>query len=124
MQAILNLIKNAAEALQSRDEGGDIRIETSFRSGVTRRVALDKPPIQLPVEICIIDNGPGVSEGLKQRLFQPFITDKPTGQGLGLSLVSKVATAHGGLVEHQSQPGRTVFSILLPVSPQLTEVSP
>ena len=53
MQAILNLIKNAAEAIQSQGEGGDIRIETSFRSGVTRRVALDKAPIQLPVEICI-----------------------------------------------------------------------
>lgn len=116
MQAILNLIKNAAEALEEHTGEKEIRLETAFRSGVIRRTSPDMPATQLPIEIKVIDNGPGVGEAIRDRLFQPFITNKPTGQGLGLSLVSKVATAHGGLVEHQSKPGHTAFSILLPVS--------
>ena len=69
----------------------------------------------LPIEIRIIDNGPGLAENIKEQLFQPFVTSKPEGQGLGLALVSKVASAHGGIVEVSSRPGRTKFSLLLPV---------
>lgn len=114
LQAILNVIKNAAESLERTGEGGTIRLETAFRSGVIRRSRTDKQIRQLPIEIRIIDDGPGISDTIRSRLFQPFVTDKPAGQGLGLALVSKVAAAHGGLVEVSSQPGRTVFSILLP----------
>ena len=107
MQALLNLIKNAAE---SAGEGGQIRLETSFRAGVRG----GKSGRQLPVQIKIIDNGPGVPKDMLAQIFQPFVSTKPEGQGLGLALVSKVAAAHEGLVEVQSSPGRTEFSLLLP----------
>ena len=107
MQALLNLIKNAVESAGS---SGQIRLETSFRAGVRS----GKSSRQLPVQIRIIDDGPGISKDLLAQIFQPFVTTKPEGQGLGLALVSKVAAAHEGLVEVQSVPGRTVFSLLLP----------
>lgn len=107
MQALLNLIKNAVE---SAGETGEIRLETSFRTGVRG----GKSGKLLPVEIRVIDNGPGIPKDLLAQIFQPFVTTKPEGQGLGLALVSKVAAAHEGLVEVQSVPGRTVFSLLLP----------
>ena len=107
MQALLNLIKNAAE---SAGESGEILLETSFRTGV-RGGGAGK---LLPVQIRVIDNGPGVPKDMMAQIFQPFVTTKREGQGLGLALVSKVADAHHGLVEVQSEPGRTVFSLLLP----------
>lgn len=114
LQAIINLIKNAAESIEQGGEAGEIFLETSFRRGVMRRGPRGQSEQQLPIEIRVQDTGPGVSDDVRNRLFQPFISDKPTGQGLGLALVSKVAAAHGGLVELQSRPGHTVFSILLP----------
>jgi len=107
MQAILNLIKNAIE---SSGAAGQIRLETSFRVGVRG----GKSSRQLPIQIRIIDDGPGISKEMLSQIFQPFVTTKPEGQGLGLALVSKVAAAHEGLVEVESAPGRTVFSLLLP----------
>ena len=106
-QALLNLIKNAAE---SAGENGQIRLETSFRAGVRG----GKSGRLLPVQIQIIDNGPGIPKDMLAQIFQPFVTTKPEGQGLGLALVSKVTAAHEGLVEVQSVPGRTVFTLLLP----------
>ena len=114
MQAVLNLIKNAAESIEQSGEPGSIGLETAFRSGVLRRGEDGDTPKQLPIEIRVTDTGPGVSDDMRARMFQPFVTNKPVGQGLGLALVSKVATAHGGLVELQSRPGHTTFSLLLP----------
>jgi len=111
MQAILNLIKNATE---SAGDAGQIRLETSFRAGVRG----GKSSRQLPIQIRIIDDGPGIPNDLLAQIFQPFVSTKPEGQGLGLALVSKVAAAHDGLVEVQSVPGRTVFSLLLPAPSQ------
>ena len=68
----------------------------------------------LPMQIRIIDDGPGIEKDMLAQIFQPFVTTKTDGQGLGLALVSKVAAAHEGIVEVQSVPGRTVFSLLLP----------
>ena len=113
MQALLNLIKNAAEAVESLQDKGEITLETRFRSGVSRRNGSDEAVHHLPVEIRIIDNGPGIAEHITDQLFQPFVSTKPEGQGLGLSLVSKVAAAHGGIVEVKSRPGKTRFSLLL-----------
>jgi len=107
MQALLNLIKNAAE---SAGDNGQIRLETSFRTGVRG----GKSGRNLPVQIKIIDDGPGIPKDMLTQIFQPFVTTKSQGQGLGLALVSKVAAAHEGLVDVQSVPGRTVFSLLLP----------
>jgi len=107
MQVLLNLIKNAVE---SAGENGEIQLETSFRSGVRG----GKGSRNLPIEIRVIDNGPGIPKDVLPQIFQPFVSTKPEGQGLGLALVSKVAAAHDGIVEVQSVPGRTVFSFLLP----------
>jgi len=123
MQALLNLIKNAAESITLSDQKGEIRLETKFRSGVRRHnesnllLGSNKSQSkQLPIEIRIIDDGPGIADNIRETVFQPFVTSKPSGQGLGLALVSKIAQAHGGLIDVQSSKGRTVFSILLPVS--------
>jgi len=112
MQALLNIIKNAAEAVETIGESSEIILETRFRPGVSK--ITHQASQHLPIEIRIIDNGPGVSDDMKDQLFQPFVTSKPEGQGLGLALVSKVASAHGGIVEVSSRPGRTKFSLLLP----------
>lgn len=112
MQALLNLIKNAAEAVGPLEDKGEIILETRFRSGVTSRNGHSSGS-NLPIEIRIIDNGPGIAEHIADQLFQPFVSTKPDGQGLGLSLVSKVADAHGGIVEVKSRPGKTKFSLLL-----------
>ena len=112
MQALLNLIKNAAEAVEPLFDKGEIILETRFRSGVSSRNG-SSGSAHLPIEIRIIDNGPGIAEHISNQLFQPFVSTKPEGQGLGLSLVSKVAAAHGGIVEVKSRPGKTKFSLLL-----------
>lgn len=113
MQAVLNLIKNAIE---SAGEHGQVRLETSHRVGVRG----GKSSRHLPIQIRIIDNGPGISKEMLPQIFQPFVTTKPEGQGLGLALVSKVAAAHEGLVEVESVPGRTVFTLLLPAPIEAT----
>jgi len=104
-QAILNLIKNASEAFDESVSDPEIRLETSFRANSAG----------LPVEIRIIDNGTGIPDHVRDKIFHPFITHKPDGQGLGLALVSKVVAAHRGIIEVQSRPGETIFSILLPI---------
>jgi len=108
MQAILNLIKNAAEA------GTEITLKTNFRSGVSARENGKANGQSLPIEIQVIDNGHGIAPELLDQVFQPFVSTKKDGQGLGLALVSKVAAAHGGVVEVRSRPGKTKFSLLLP----------
>ena len=115
MQALLNVIKNASEAIDIAKESGEIKLETAFRSGVSRKTPSGQKGQSLPIEIRIIDNGPGIPPSIRDQIFQPFVTNKPSGQGLGLALVAKVAAAHGGLVEVRSRPGKTVFSILLPM---------
>src|ERR1700761_3134614 len=113
VQIFLNLVKNAAESI-GEGPGGEIALSTAFRPGVRLSVPGSKTRISLPLEFCVRDNGPGVPEELMPHLFDPFVTTKPTGSGLGLALVAKIIGDHGGIIECESQPRRTTFRILMP----------
>jgi len=115
IQVFLNLVKNAAEALE-RTPKGEIRISTAFRPGIRIAVQGVAQRISLPLEIVIEDNGPGVPADLLPILFDPFVTTKANGSGLGLALVAKIVGDHGGVIDHDSRPGRTRFRVLLPVA--------
>ncbi|MGO8914420.1 MAG: two-component system sensor histidine kinase NtrB [Stellaceae bacterium] len=117
IQVFLNLVKNAAEAVPA--QGGEIQIASAYQHGVRLAVAGSDARIHLPLVISIIDNGEGIPEELGQHLFDPFVTTKHNGTGLGLALVAKVIGDHGGIIEFDSQPRRTVFRVSLPTVPRL-----
>ncbi len=113
IQIFLNLIKNASEAIGENPDG-EIRISTAFRPGVRLSVPGTDQRVSLPLEFCVQDNGPGVPDDLLPHMFEPFITTKTNGSGLGLALVAKIVGDHGGVIECSSRPGKTVFRILMP----------
>ena len=115
IQVFLNLVKNAAEALE-RTPKAEIRISTAFRPGIRIAVQGVSQRISLPLEIVIEDNGPGIQPDLLPILFDPFVTTKANGSGLGLALVAKIVGDHGGVIDSDSRPGRTRFRVLLPVA--------
>lgn len=114
VQVFLNLVKNAAEANGDAADG-EIHLTTAFRPGVRLMVPGGQARVSLPLEFCVRDNGPGVPEDLMPHLFDPFVTTKPTGTGLGLALVAKIVGDHGGIIECESQPRRTTFRVLMPM---------
>ena len=115
VQVFLNLVKNAAEALGDDTIDGQIELTTAYRPGVRLKTPGNSTPVSLPLEICVRDNGPGVPEDLQSMLFDPFVTTKASGTGLGLAMVAKIIGDHGGIVECESLPRRTTFRVLLPV---------
>jgi two-component system nitrogen regulation sensor histidine kinase GlnL len=119
IQVFLNLVKNAAEALE-RTPKAEIRFSTAFRPGIRISVQGVSERISLPIEVVIEDNGPGVPPDIMPILFDPFVTTKSSGSGLGLALVAKIIGDHGGVVDMDSRPGRTRFRILLPVAAKAT----
>jgi two-component system, NtrC family, nitrogen regulation sensor histidine kinase GlnL len=116
VQAFLNLIKNAAEALPGST--GEIVLTTAFRLGLRLADPGGKGRRHLPLMVSVTDNGSGIPDDLRPYLFDPFVTSKRKGTGLGLALVAKVIGDHGGVIEFDSQPGRTVFRVFLPVVAQ------
>ena len=115
VQVFLNLVKNASEALENA-ANPEIRFSTAFRPGIKISVPGILDRISLPLEITIEDNGPGVPPDIVPILFDPFVTTKSNGSGLGLALVAKIVGDHGGVIDSDSRPGRTRFRILLPVA--------
>jgi two-component system, NtrC family, nitrogen regulation sensor histidine kinase GlnL len=122
IQVFLNLVKNAAESIGETATDGEIHISTAFRPGVRLSLPGSKTRVALPLEFCVRDNGPGVPEDLVPHLFDPFVTTKPSGSGLGLALAAKIVGDHGGIIECESQPRRTVFRVLMPVYAGATPV--
>lgn len=117
MQVFLNLIKNAAEACQRAAEGTTIRLHTFYDLSLRIR-GKDGRPAALPLQIEIVDDGPGVPQEIAADIFEPFVSGRENGTGLGLALVSKIISDHDGWISVDSVPGRTVFRVSLPMVPK------
>ncbi|WP_434621659.1 two-component system sensor histidine kinase NtrB [Tabrizicola sp. M-4] len=117
MQVFLNLIKNAAEACQRAGEGTTIRLHTFYDLSLRIR-GRDGRPAALPLQIEIIDDGPGIPPEIAADIFEPFVSGRENGTGLGLALVSKIISDHEGWISVDSVPGRTVFRVSLPMVPK------
>ncbi len=121
MQVFQNLLKNAAEAVP--EVGGVITLRTGYQPGVKLSLPGGRSE-KLPLVVSVIDNGKGIPENLIRDIFDPFVSSKSNGSGLGLSLVSKVLTDHGGVVECESVPGRTEFRVRLPIQQKSARSTP
>ncbi|MFP5467053.1 MAG: nitrogen regulation protein NR(II) [Gammaproteobacteria bacterium] len=113
IQAVLNIAHNAAQALTGRIAAGDARI--TFRTRVGRQVTFGKQRYRLALELHVIDNGPGVPDSIKDRIFFPLVSGRDGGSGLGLTLAQTFVQQHHGLIECESVPGQTDFKILIPL---------
>jgi len=114
IQVFLNLVRNAVDAIL---QSGDITLTTSYRPGVHFGTGTSGDRVSLPLEVTVRDNGIGVPGDLMPYIFDPFVTTKARGTGLGLALVAKIVGDHGGVIECDSVPGRTIFRVLLPIIP-------
>jgi two-component system nitrogen regulation sensor histidine kinase GlnL len=113
IQAVLNIAHNAAQALGERVSAGDAEI--IFKTRIARQVTFGKQRYRLALELHVIDNGPGVPDSIKDRIFYPLVSGRDGGSGLGLTLAQTFVQQHHGLIECDSVPGRTDFKILIPL---------
>ena len=114
VQVFLNLIKNAAEAVPA--DKGEITLSTRYQRGVSIAVPGTGARVHLPISVTVADNGEGVAEELRGHLFDPFVTTKKNGSGLGLALVAKIVGDHGGIIGFEDRPHGTAFRVSLPVA--------
>ena len=123
VQVLLNLVKNAAEAIiHAGNPAGEIVLSTGYQHGMRLAIPGTSERLHLTHMVSVRDNWPGIDEYIRQHLFEPFVSNKPTGSGLGLALVAKIIGDHGGLVEVDSRPGRTEFRVHLPVLNEDTDL--
>jgi len=116
VQVVLNLVKNAAEAAtHDGNTHPEIVLSTGFQHGMRIAIPGSTTRVDLPLYVAVRDNGPGIPDDIRPHLFEPFVTSRPTGNGLGLALVAKIVGDHGGLIEVDTRPGRTEFRLHLPV---------
>ncbi len=108
IQVVLNIARNAVQAM--RGEG-----ELTLRTRVARQVTLARKRYRLGIMVQVIDNGPGIPENIREKIFYPLVSGRDGGSGLGLTLAQTFIAQHHGSIEYDSQPGRTCFTILLPV---------
>jgi two-component system, NtrC family, nitrogen regulation sensor histidine kinase GlnL len=113
IQAVLNIARNACEAMADRIGAGDARLV--LRTRIARQVTIGKQRWRLALELHIEDNGPGVPESIRDRIFYPLVTGREGGSGLGLTLAQTFVQQHQGTIECDSAPGRTVFTVLIPL---------
>ena len=113
IRATLNLGKNAAKPLPDRRAAGDAQI--TFKTRIARQVIFNKQWYRLALELHVIDNGPGVPDTIKDRIFYPLVSGREGGTGLGLTLAQTFVQQHHGVIECDSVPGRTDFKILIPL---------
>ena len=113
IQAVLNIAHNAAQALAERISGGDAQI--TLRTRIARQVTLGKQRYRLALELQVEDNGPGIPESIRDRIFFPLVSGRDGGSGLGLTLAQTFVQQHHGTVECESEPGHTRFKILIPL---------
>jgi len=118
VQIFLNLVKNAAESITEKN--GEILLTTAYQHSVRFAVPGSNSRTHLPLVISVQDSGDGIPEDLQDHLFDAFVTSKQKGSGLGLAVVAKMVDDHGGVIEFDSRPGKTVFRVMLPMAPQRT----
>ncbi len=116
IQVFLNLVKNACEAID--DAAGEVVLSTGYQHGVRLAVPGSGSRVHLPLLVSVQDNGRGIPEDLRAHLFDPFVTTKVNGSGLGLALVAKIIGDHGGVIDLVTEHGRTAFKIMLPMPPR------
>jgi two-component system nitrogen regulation sensor histidine kinase GlnL len=109
IQAILNVVRNASQAI---GEVGEIKLQTR----ISRNMTIGSRHHKLSVKVDVVDNGPGIPSNLIQQVFYPLVTGRAEGTGLGLSITQSLINQHGGMIECTSEPGKTIFSIFLPLS--------
>lgn len=115
IQAVLNIARNAAQAIKGQAEGAPAGGQITLRTRVVRQVTLAKKRHRLALELQVIDNGPGIAEDIRERMFYPLVSGRQGGSGLGLTLAQSFVQQHQGTIECESRPGYTCFTIRMPL---------